>query len=100
MTKSISVAELKEKLKNKPKEITLIDVRTQEEWETGNIPGAQHIPLSQILNHTDKLKVYKKIYLYCRSGGRSEAAANLLKLNGIRNPINVEGGIMAWKLAD
>lgn len=96
MIQSITATELKEIFKEKNSSI-LVDVRTQEEWEVGSIPGAQHIPLSQILNHVGALKRFDKVYLYCRSGSRSEAAANLLKINGIQNPINVEGGIMAWQ---
>lgn len=54
----------------------LIDVRTKEEYESGNIEKSINIPLDEI--DSIKIKKNKNIVVYCRSGVRSETAANKL----------------------
>ncbi len=75
----------------------LIDVREQDEIQSGMIKGANFIPLSLIKSHPDqavvKIKALasdKKIYFYCRSGTRSGIAISSLKEHGI-NGVNAGG---------
>ena len=73
---------------NKDHNAILLDVRTREEVLEGNIPNSQNIPLNELENaQFDKTA---NIYVYCRSGRRSEVATNLLKLKGY-NVINIGG---------
>ena len=81
--------------------VTLIDVRTPEEYAGGHIPGARSIPLDQLPAHMDELAAYKDkdLYLVCERGGRSLAATQSLARAGFVHPINVEGGTSAWRQA-
>lgn len=64
----------------------VVDVRSPWEFESGNIPGAQNIPLEQLPSRIGEFKSFhKSVVLYCRSGNRSGMAVNILKQNGITN---------------
>ena len=71
----------------------MIDVRTQEEWDSGHIDGATHIPLDiiadNIHNFTDSKD--EEILLYCRSGNRSGKAKKILDNLGYTNTKNLGG---------
>ena len=76
----------------------LLDVRTKEEYESGYIPGAINIPLSDINgNVVSSLPEKSQIILvYCRSGNRSRQASDKLSTLGYTNIIEI-GGINSWK---
>ena len=76
----------------------LLDVRTKEEYESGYIPGAINIPLSDINgNVVSSLPEKSQIILvYCRSGNRSRQASDKLSRLGYTNIIEI-GGINSWK---
>jgi rhodanese-related sulfurtransferase len=77
--------------------IILLDVRTQEEFDSGHIPGSILIPYDTILeNSKEKLKDKEQtIIIYCRSGRRSAIAANDLIKIGYKNVYDM-GGIIDW----
>ena len=75
----------------------ILDVRTQEEYDEGHIPGAILIPYDEILEKaecvlTDKDQLF---LVYCRSGRRSKIAAEALAELGYTN-IKEFGGIIDW----
>jgi phage shock protein E len=72
---------------------TIIDVRTLSEYQQSRIDGAQLISLHEIPNNVDLLRS-KNVYLYCRSGARSEQATSYLRSFGI-NAINI-GGLTSY----
>ena len=74
--------------------ITLLDVRSVEEYKSGHIRGAKLIPLGKLEANLDKLKAdkNKKIVVYCRSGMRSVAASRILEKHGFV-PLNVKSGM-------
>ncbi len=80
------------------KNITLLDVRTPEEFAQEHIKGALLIPVQILNSNLSKLSKDKgkKILVYCRSGNRSIAASRILAKNGFI-PLNVQGGISQWK---
>lgn len=78
------------------KNVTLLDVRTEGEYNYGHIKGAKLIPLDQLKDNLSKLSKDKKIVVYCQSGNRSVSASRLLEKNGYI-PINVKGGYLAWR---
>ena len=75
--------------------VTLLDVRTIEEYKSGHLRDATLIPLqvlSENLNKLDQSK-HKRIIVYCRTGSRSVSASRILEKNGF-TPLNVRGGII------
>jgi len=83
------------------KEVVLIDVRTEIEFQGGHVPGARHIPLGQLGSQLRLIKKYRDldVYLICATGARSLRAAQLLAESGFTNPINVAGGTNGWRNA-
>ncbi|MCL2341606.1 MAG: rhodanese-like domain-containing protein [Firmicutes bacterium] len=96
--KSMTADEVKTAL-GEDKNIILLDVRTREEYKGGHIPGSMLIPLDELGNRAaGELKNKEaKIIVYCRSGGRSASASNILANLGYTNVCNMMGGIMSWK---
>jgi len=78
--------------------ITLLDVRTIEEFKSHHVRDAQLIPLGELEKNLNKLEAdkNKKILVYCQTGRRSVSASRTLENNGF-TPINIEGGIIAMK---
>ena len=75
----------------------ILDVRTQEEFDQGHIPGAILIPDYEIEEKAEKVLEDKDqlILVYCRSGRRSKLAAEDLVKLGYTN-IKEFGGIIDW----
>lgn len=68
----------------------LLDVRERKEWAAGHAPGATHIPLGELPARLGALPQSRPILAICRSGARSEKAAELLVAAG-RDARSVEG---------
>ena len=70
----------------------IVDVRTQEEFNSGNYKGSINIPLAELENN---LKIFGSkeqfIIVYCRSGNRSGQAKMILEKHGFKNVINGGG---------
>lgn len=79
-------------------EYMIVDVRTPEEFsgELGHIPGAILIPLDTFQERFTELDKKQKIVLVCRSGKRSQSAAEFLKKHGYSLVMNLDGGMMKW----
>ncbi|PKM58127.1 MAG: rhodanese-like domain-containing protein [Firmicutes bacterium HGW-Firmicutes-3] len=75
----------------------LVDVRTQEEFDSGYIPGALLIPHTSIQEMAPDLlpDLNQKILVYCRSGSRSKAASKALVNMGYTDVLDM-GGINDW----
>ena len=69
----------------------LLDVRTDEEYGRGHIPGALHIPLHSLRERLGELSRGKTLYVYCQSGLRSYVACRILSQNGF-DCYNLSGG--------
>ena len=68
--------------------MTVIDVRSEAEWNTGHLEGALHIEWQDILQISPDISKDEQIYLYCRSGNRSEKATKILLEAGYINAKN------------
>lgn len=97
--KNIDKKQLREILKNE-EDILLLDIRTREEFEEGNIEKAVNIPLHDLLYNTDEIEEFKnkKVIVYCRSGHRSITACNLLSIEGFEDLYNLEKGVIDYVL--
>ena len=75
----------------------ILDVRTQEEYDQGHIPGAIQISHEEIADKAEEVLTDKDqlILVYCRSGRRSKLAAEALVELGYTN-IKEFGGIIDW----
>jgi len=79
--------------------IQVLDVRTADEYKSGHINNALQanwLDKNEFNDRTSHLDKNKTVYIYCLSGGRSGAAAEVLRTKGY-TVVNLEGGINAWK---
>ena len=84
------------KLKENMSGVGFYDVRESDEFSEGHIPGVQNMPLSELGLHLNELLAKKRIYLNCRSGGRSSIAAKTLSYLGHADVVNIAGGFQAY----
>jgi rhodanese-related sulfurtransferase len=82
---------------DRKKGMVLLDVSPDKEYEQGHIPGAVHVPLSDIGDKVKKLKKDKALVVYCRNGNQSIWAIKRLMGMGYSNLYNLRGGYNAWK---
>ncbi len=94
---SVSGKEAKQ-IMEKEKNYIILDVRTQEEFDAGHIPGAVLIPDYEIQQRAEKELTDKNqlILVYCRSGRRSKLASQALADMGYTNVVEF-GGINDWE---
>ena len=78
--------------------MTVIDVRTEAEWNTGHLEGALHIEWQDILKVSSDLQKDEEIFLYCRSGNRSGKATKILIEAGYVNAKNAGSILNASEL--
>lgn len=74
----------------------VIDVRTKEEIELGQIPDAIHLEVDEIRNGLDILDKEKTYIVYCAVGIRGYIAVRILKANGFKNVYNLTGGYATY----
>ncbi|MDB4756965.1 MBL fold metallo-hydrolase [Mariniblastus sp.] len=79
-------------------DVTLVDVRSNEEWKSGRIPGAAHRFLGRLPANVSTIAGDGLIVTQCQSGARSAIAASILQAAG-RNVIDMTGGFGAWSNA-
>lgn len=98
--RNISVEEFNALLKEKP-QAQILDVRSDEEFQSGYIAGAKNIDVMEdgfeaALSQLDKTK---PVFVYCAAGGRSSKAVSILYKNGFTELYNLNGGMGAWNAA-
>ena len=77
--------------------LTVLDVRTDDEWHGGRIPGAVHSPAAEIVHGaTPPTAGAAEVAVVCASGYRSMVAASVLQSCGLRGPRNVDVGMFTW----
>ena len=82
-------------------QVTIVDVRTADEYSGGHIPNAINIDVNRagfLYEADEKLPKDKTIAVYCQGGVRSRKAASLLSDNGYK-VLNLNGGIKEWMSA-
>ncbi len=77
---------------------TLIDVREAWEFATAKIEGAMLYPLGQIGEWAAQLDKDQSYVVMCHHGARSAMACQILNSLGIKNAVNLSGGIDAWSV--
>ncbi|MEI7508043.1 MAG: rhodanese-like domain-containing protein [Flavobacterium sp.] len=82
------------------KNAIILDVRTDDEWNDGIIPGAilNDIYKGQaFIYKLEELDKNKNYYVYCKAGARSAQACHIMNQLGFENTFNLEGGFMNWE---
>jgi molybdopterin/thiamine biosynthesis adenylyltransferase/rhodanese-related sulfurtransferase len=76
-----------------------VDVREQNEWDEGHVPGAVHVPRGHLESRIEQAVPDRdaRLVLYCASGNRSVFAAKALEELGYENVASLAGGFTDWK---
>jgi adenylyltransferase/sulfurtransferase len=90
----ISPIELKRRL-DAGEDLFVLDVREPHEYQIANL-GAKLIPLGDLPARVKELDSSREIVVHCKSGGRSQKAAEFLAQSGFKKLHNLAGGINAW----
>ena len=94
----ISAIEAKQLIDINSRKLTILDVRSVDEYEKEHIKGAIDIPLQWLQDGgVDQLNKDNAILVYSKSGIRSVQAGQFLINNGFSRVYIIEGGIFAWK---
>ncbi|AST90053.1 MULTISPECIES: sulfurtransferase TusA family protein [Sutcliffiella] len=91
----VTLDELSKKIEG-DKKVTILDVRESAEYAFGHIPGADHIPLGELEERFEELNKSGEIYVVCRTGSRSDFAAQKLAEKGFNHVRNVVPGMKEW----
>ncbi len=78
---------------------TIIDVRSQSEYESGHVPGAIHLPFYSLWTRQSEIGSLKKeqVVLYCEHGPRAGIAKFELWTAGFEKILYLEGHMSGWK---
>ncbi|QKS71623.1 sulfurtransferase TusA family protein [Paenalkalicoccus suaedae] len=86
-----------DELASKLDEVTVLDVREEAEYHFGHIPGAVSVPLGELEAKMSEIPTDKAIYVVCRTGSRSDLAAQMLTEKGFNEVVNVLPGMTEWE---
>ncbi|MGH2952539.1 MAG: MBL fold metallo-hydrolase [Solirubrobacterales bacterium] len=79
-------------------ELVVLDVRGEDEYGAGHIPGSLHIPYTQLTDRIAELPTDRPIATVCSGGKRSGLAASLLQREGFERVVHVaDGGVGSWE---
>ena len=78
-----------------PTDVTILDVREDDEWVVGHIAGSVHVPLSQLPGRAPDIPPTDPLVVVCRVGSRSAQVTAWLASQG-RDAVNLAGGLDAW----
>ncbi len=80
----------------------ILDVRSEDEWQEGHLPGAVHHYAGKLRDGVDglpKLDKTRDLAVYCGSGYRASVAGSVLQKHGFERVMNVAGSMSAWRAA-
>lgn len=77
----------------------VVDVRPEDEYRQGHIPGSVNIPYSRLSEHLGELRDYgdRPLIMACNLGNHSSAAGRMLRQQGFENLCRLRGGIQSWR---
>jgi len=77
----------------------VVDVRENDEWARGHIPGARHVVLASILANPGAHRFRDRSVFVCEVGERSAVASEMATALGVQDVVNFRGGTRAWREA-
>ncbi len=81
-----------------PIPFVFVDVRTKQEFDAGHVPGALHIPVSEIASRMHEIPKNKRVYVYCEAGVRAAKASAILAKAGF-GVENLPESMRGWRKA-
>lgn len=94
----VSVRDLARRLDGPVNGLVVLDVRNDDEWAGGHIPGARHRFAGEIATGAAApIDGATDVAIICGSGYRSSVAASLLQARGVAGLMNVVGGMATWR---
>jgi len=94
----LSVHQLKGML-DRHEQLTVLDTRGQEEWESGHIEGALHVYVGHLEQRLSEIPRDKPVAVYCKTGHRAGLSASILLRAGYPKVFNIPGSVTAWVAA-
>ena len=81
-----------------PENTVVVDVRRDDEWVTGHVTGAIHVPVDDLTDRMDQVPEGKKVLFICAAGVRSGLACEMAASMGYdtENLYNIEDGTPSW----
>nr|WP_239456619.1 rhodanese-like domain-containing protein [Nocardioides solisilvae] len=73
----------------------VLDVREDDEFRSGHVPGAHHVPMQEVPDRLDELPRDQRVHVICRSGSRSRQVVDYLRSQGV-DAANVADGTGGW----
>ena len=94
----VSASDVLERLDDDDRPL-LLDVREQDEWQEGHLPGAIHVGRGNLESRVEAMipDRSREIVVYCAGGARSAFAAKSLAELGYTNVSSIAGGFTDWK---
>jgi rhodanese-related sulfurtransferase len=85
-------------LDSDPANTVVVDVRRHDEWVTGHVAGAIHVPIDDLADRLDQVPLNKKVLFICAAGVRSGLACEIAASMGYKaaNLFNIEDGTPSW----
>ena len=90
--------EAKSMLDSDPDNTVMVDVRRDDEWVEGHVPGSIHVPVDDLMDRIDEVPKGKTLLFICAAGVRSGLACELAASVGFDSEklYNVEDGVPTW----
>ena len=85
-------------LDSEPADTVVVDVRRDDEWVTGHVTSAIHIPIDDLADRISQIPQDKKVLFICAAGVRSGLACEVASSMGYNteNLYNIEDGTPVW----
>jgi rhodanese-related sulfurtransferase len=95
---TISGAELAQQIQSGHAPV-ILDVRTEEEYRAGHIPGARNVPIDQLAKQLPSLGIAKsdEVVVHCEMGGRAAKAEDVLAAAGYQHVVDLQGHMKGWR---
>jgi hydroxyacylglutathione hydrolase len=78
-------------------DVYVVDIRKENEWNEGHIPGANHHMLGYLEDQAKDIPEDKTVVVHCQSGTRSAIGTSLLQSLGFKDILNYSGGFAEWE---